>query len=174
LLHLNPAKHVICNTTLLSNFAVVHRVDLLIQVLATPLYTTAHVLDEISAGVSAGYTHLEALEQQLLAADSPFVLTPLESQELKTFREARLRLHAGEASCFAIALHRQFVFGTDDLAARKIVRANKVVVIGTVGVMVLCRRGVLPLADANQFLQQMIDAGYRSPVPRLDEFWKIG
>jgi len=169
---LNPAKPVICNTTLLSNFAVANRVDILTRALARPLFTTPQVVDEITAGVQAGYSHLGALESQLLAGTAPFTILSLDTAELPILRDLRVRLHAGEASCLAIAIHRSMVLGTDDLAARKIAKTKQVPVIGTVAAVVLCRHGLLSLDEANEILQQMIDAGYRSPVSRLDEFWR--
>jgi predicted nucleic acid-binding protein len=43
-------------------------------------------------------------------------------------------------------------------------------VTGTVGVLdVAVRRGLLTLAQANGLLADMIAAGYRSPLDRLDE-----
>lgn len=168
---MNPSP-VVCNTTLLYNFAAINRVELLLRALSRPIFTTVQVVDEISAGVQAGYAYLEALESLLLSNSSPVEITSLGSNELTTFRDLRLRLHAGEASCLAIALHRHHVLGTDDLAARKIARAKNVPVIGTLGALVLCRHSLLSLAEANRILQRMIDSGYHSPVSRLDEFWK--
>jgi predicted nucleic acid-binding protein len=61
---------------------------------------------------------------------------------------------------------------TDDLAARKRAKKLGVSLIGTVGALVLCRRGILTLDEANRILKGMIEAGYRSPVSRLDELWE--
>lgn len=169
---MNPPKPVICNTTLLSNLALVNRVDLLPRALARPLFTTPQVIDEISAGVQAGYAHLTALEALLLSDASLVKIISLANNELATFRDMRLRLHAGEASCLAIAWQRNYTLGTDDLAARKVARAKQVAVIGTIGVLVKCQHGLVSLDEANAMLQRMIEQGYRSPVPRLDDFWK--
>ena len=169
---MNAAKPVICNTTLLSNFAAAKCADLLIRALARPLYTTPEVVSEISDGVQAGYSHLEILETFLLQENSPLQIISLESKELAIFRELRLRLHAGEASCLAIAKHRAWILGTDDLAARKIARAKGVDVIGTIGALIVARKIGLSLDAANRILHEMIDAGYRAPVKQLDEFWK--
>ncbi|MBI4674283.1 MAG: DUF3368 domain-containing protein [Chloroflexi bacterium] len=169
---MNAAKTVVCNTTLLSNFAAAKRTELLTRALDRPLCTTPEVVSEISDGVQAGYSHLNALETSLLGENSPLQIVSLEPKELVTFRELRLRLHAGEASCLAIALHRHYVLGTDDLAARKLAKAKGVDVIGTVGALILARKIGLSLAEANSILQEMIDTGYRSPVKQLDEFWK--
>lgn len=162
----------ICNTTLLSNFAVINRVDLLTRAFARPLFTTPQVVDEINTGVQAGYAHLASLESLLLSDPSPFPIVSVAPDELSTFRDVRLRLHAGKASCLAIALHRGYILGTDDLAARKVAQARNVSVAGTIAALALCRHGLLSLDEANRILQQMIDAGYRSPVSRLDTFWK--
>lgn len=162
----------ICNTTLISNFALVGRLDLLPPALGRSLFTTTEVIDEISAGVRAGYKHLIDVEALLVSGTSPFRTLALEPTELATLQEIRLRLHAGEASCLAIALHRGLVLGTDDLAARKIARKRAGPVIGTVGALVLCRRGLLTLDQANDILRRLISLGYRSPVSRLDSLWK--
>jgi len=169
---LNPPRPVICNTTLLSNFAVIDRVDLLSRALARPLFTTPEVIDEISAGVQAGYAHLVALESLLLSVHSPFVIVSILPDELSTFRDVRLRLHAGEASCLAIAFQRKYILGTDDLAARKAAQTKNVPVTGTIATLALCHHGLLSLEEANRLLQDMISAGYRSPVTCLDSFWK--
>ncbi len=169
---MNPGKTVISDTTLISNFALVKRVELMIKALGRPIFTTAQVVDEISAGVQAGYQTLADVESLLLAETSPFQILALSSAELQTFRGLRLRLHSGEASCLAIAMHRGYVLGTDDLAARKVARANNVPVIGTVGVLALCHHGLLSLNQANHILQELISSGYRSPVSQLDDLWK--
>ncbi|MBI4788626.1 MAG: hypothetical protein HY782_16460 [Chloroflexi bacterium] len=168
---MNPPTPIICNTTILSNFAAIQRVALLPRALARPLLTTPEVLDEIRAGVQAGYPHLEPLETLLLSDASPIQITHLTSDELTTPRGMRLRLHAGEASCLAIALHRGYTLGTDDLAARKIAQTKNIPLIGTVGALALCRHGLLSLEEANTLLERLIDSGYRSPTPRLDNFW---
>jgi predicted nucleic acid-binding protein len=169
---LNLPKPIISDTTLISNFASVKRIDLLVEVLGHPLFTTAQVVDEISAGVRAGYKALVQAESLLLTENSPFEILALNPEELQSFRNARLRLHAGEARCLAVALHRKYVLGTDDLAARKIAHAKNIPVIGTIGVLVLCRRGLLTLDEANRVLNELISSGYRSPVTRLDGLWK--
>lgn len=165
-------KAVICDTTLLSNFAAAGQIALLLRALGRPLFTTPEVVAEISDGVQAGYAHLNELETLLLSADSPCEILSVDETEVGTYRELRLRLHAGEASCLAIAIHRALILGTDDLAARKIAKAQGVQVIGTVGALVLCKNELLTLDQANEILRQMIEKGYRSPVKRLDEFWK--
>ena len=169
---MNPLNPVVCNTTLLSNFALVNRVDLLTQALARPLFTTPQVVDEISAGVQAGYSHLTPLETLLLSNSSPLTLVSITPDELAVFRDVRLRLHSGEASCLAIALQRSYTLGTDDLAARKLAQARKVPVVGTIATLLLCRHGLLSLKEANVLLERMIDSGYRSPVQHLNNFWK--
>lgn len=166
-----PHKAVVCNTTLLSNFAAAKHIRLLLEALGHPCYTTSEVITEISAGVQAGYTHLNELESLLLSDASPCEILALTAAELTTYRQLSLHLHAGEASCLAIAAKRNLTLGTDDLAARKNARAQEVQVIGTVGALVLCKNGLLTLAHANEILAQMIQLGYRAPVPRLDEFW---
>jgi len=79
-------------------------------------------------------------------------------------------LDAGESSCLALAISRGLIFATDDLAARRLARKNKVLLTGTLGILIaLVRNNTLSLADANAMLSVMIRRHYRSPVDRLDD-----
>jgi predicted nucleic acid-binding protein len=170
---LNPAEPIVCNTTILSNFASVGQWELLQRVFqGREVYTTAFVLDEVSAGVEAGYAYLAPVEKTLIEKGAWITILPLTLTELELYCDLRLHLGPGEASCLSIALNRGYVLATDDLAARKRAKKLGVSLIGTVGALVLCRRGILTLDEANRILKGMIEAGYRSPVSRLDELWE--
>jgi predicted nucleic acid-binding protein len=78
-------------------------------------------------------------------------------------------LDPGEASGLALAMSRNLIFVTDDQAARRLAKANGVLLSGTIGILIaLVRRQTLPLSEANQLLIAMIARRYRAPVERLD------
>ncbi len=111
----------IFDTTVLSNFAAVGRLELLKAQYRDAAFITVEVGDELRKGVKAGYVYLEPILQQLenVSPDGWLCLLGPESPD-----EHRLRsefdqfLDAGEASCLALAISRGLTFVTDDLAAR--------------------------------------------------------
>ena len=90
--------------------------------------------------------------------------------ELATFVALPRRLHGGEASSLAIALHRNWLLMTDDDTARRQAEAMGIRYTGTLGCLVLMvRRGLVVVDEANAWLRAMIERNYRSPVDRLDD-----
>jgi predicted nucleic acid-binding protein len=163
----------IFDTTVLSNLAVVGRLDLLEKRYSTVGFTTVEVSDELRRGVQAGYAYLEDALQQVQAI-SPGgwlrVVAPESEPEHRLRGEFDLLLDPGEASCLTLAITRGLVLVTDDLAARQLAQERDVPLTGTVGILLaLVRGGSLPLTEANAILAEMIERHYRSPVDRLDE-----
>ncbi len=79
-------------------------------------------------------------------------------------------LDLGEASCLALAASRGVILATDDLAARRLAPGEGVSLTGTLGVLVaLVRDDALPLSEANEMLEAMIQRRYRSLVDKLDD-----
>jgi predicted nucleic acid-binding protein len=127
----------------------------------------------LAAGVHVGHSHLrQALAQirghgksgwlELLRLESP--------DEFALYEELARALDLGEASCLALAAHRQLSMATDDAAARRIASRLGVPLTGTVGILgASVREGQLALPAANAILAGMIRAGYYSPVETLDE-----
>ena len=71
-------------------------------------------------------------------------------------------------SSLAIAQHREWLFLTDDLAARKEARKRNIRLSGTLGCLVLAtERDICTLGEANYWLNQMIKQDYKSPVKDL-------
>ena len=161
---------VISNTTVLSNFAGIGQLDLLRQ-LYSRLRISTNVHAEVVEGLEGRYRFYEAVEHVL---DPPntgswLQLVGLEpEQELRYFRECPTHLHAGEASCIAIARHRGWLLLTDDRAARREAARHGIRLSGTLGCLLLCaERNVCTLDQANSWLQLMIQQRYRSPVRDL-------
>jgi len=162
---------VISNTTVLSNFAAIERIELL-QRLFQSLFISLQVHQEIQAGLTDGYGFYRSLESHILskAEDSWVHLTSLVSdQEISTFLYLPRHLHDGEASSLAIAQSRGWLFLTDDRAARREAKARKVPFSGTLGCLALgVERGMWPLKEANGWLHAMIRQGFYSPMSDLE------
>ena len=59
---------------------------------------------------------------------------------------------------------------TDDRAARKLAAQLKIPISGMLGVLLrLVQIDVLTMPEANELLGQMIAAGYRSPVEKVED-----
>jgi len=166
---------IIANTTVISNFAHVGQLECLPR-LWRQLYISDKVFDEIQAGLLQGYTFYTGIEQHIFPFSQTGWLhltacnTP---EEFRTFGQLLTTLHSGEASCLAIAAHRQWTFLSDDKAARKTSQTLKVPLSGTLGILLaLVKQGHLPLSEADTILQQMIQAGYRSPIVSLADILK--
>lgn len=163
---------VIANTTILSNFCAVGRLDLLRHVLGQ-VYISTDVYAEILDGLAEGNDFYAGIEAQVypLKDDGWLHLTAPDSDaELRLFGELQGGLHRGEASCLAIATRRGWALLTDDARARRAARELKVILSGTLGVLVqTVRRGLLSLEEADLLLGQMIRAGYHAPYTSLAE-----
>jgi predicted nucleic acid-binding protein len=161
------------DTTVLSNFAAVHRLDLLEGRYRGVVFTTLEVSNELRKGIKAGYAYLKpALQQIETISPSGWIrlLSPDSAVEHRLQSEFDQFLDAGEASCLALAISRGFTLVTDDLAARRLAQARDVPLTGTLGILIaLVRDDALPLNKANAILTTMIQRRYRSPVDRLDE-----
>jgi predicted nucleic acid-binding protein len=152
---------VLLDNTVLTNFALVNRADLVLGLWGEACGTTTAVLNEYQAGVESG----------LLAVGIWDTLQRIELDEAESFFATMLsrRLGAGERTCLPVAVHRQALLVTDDLDARHFAREHNIPTTGTVGVLVSCvRQGYLPVDQANAVLAEMIRFGYRSPVALLD------
>ena len=105
------------DTIVLSNFALSGRFDLLIDRYGPRAQITPEVLDEVSAGIVAGYRGLKqievAVEKGACSAASPLTIA-----ERTIYRELLGTLGSGEASCITCAQCGGGLVATDDRAAR--------------------------------------------------------
>ena len=161
---------VIANTTAISNFASVGRLDLL-QALLGEVFISSGVYDEIQDGLQEGYDFYSDLEGLIypFTEEGWLRLTSLEGEdELKLYGSLPKQLHWGEASCLAIARHRGWALLTDDKKARKVAREWGITLSGTLGVLVQAvQAGLLTVDEGNGLLREMIAKGYRSPYADL-------
>jgi predicted nucleic acid-binding protein len=167
----------LANTTVISNFAAVGRLDLLKRVHGR-LHLPNEVYEEILDGLEEGYGFYAAIEGQIypFAEEGWMELVSMrDEEEFRLFQSLPRRLHHGEASCLAIAQHRKWAFLSDDKLARKSARSLGIVVSGTLGVLAQAvKRQLVTVEEADKLLGEMIVRGYHSPFRRLEQFLEDG
>jgi len=157
-----PSRLVLLDNTVLTNFSLVHRVDLVLNLWGEAGATTPAVIAEYQAGVEVRDLTPDAWEGLPVIS-----LSQSEKAFAKTLSNT---LGAGETSCLAVAVHRQGMVATDDADARRVARKHGLRLSGSLGILVLnTRRGAITLAKGNGLLEQLIDLGFRSPVNTLDD-----
>ncbi len=167
---------VISNTTVLSNFAAIdslHRLHELFEEVFLP----TEVYQEIQRGLEEGYAFYSGVEDVLhpKREDGWLRLTSLNNEgEVLIFSGMPGQLHAGEASCLAIARQRNWLLLTDDKAARRHAADLKIAVSGTLGCLVLgIERNLWTLEESNDWLKRIIASGFHSPVADLSGLVKL-
>ena len=151
---------VLVDNTVLSNFAKVNRLDLIKRAF-DHVYITEQVLEEFRRGVR---------RRVLPDVNLDFEVLKLKDEETELYNALRVKLGKGEASCLAIAKHRNMKFLTDDSDARKMANILGVPVSGTIGVLVRCvEEGIITKEEGNHILKEMIARGFYSPISDLDE-----
>lgn len=156
------SRLVVLDNTILTNFALVDRADLILDLWGKGCATTTAVIDEYQAGIAS----------RGLPAQSWDNLTRLTLQPVEKAFANKLppQLGSGERSCIAVAVHRQGLFVCDDAKARHEAQRHGVTVTGTIGILVLnVHQGNLTPAKGNTILADMMAQGYRSPVTTLDD-----
>jgi len=156
---------VVSNTTVLSNFASIGQLAVLRHIFGS-VYLPAEVLAEIEDAQREGYAFFADIEQHIFpfTQDGWLHLVSLTETELRLAATLSAGLHRGERSCIAIALQRNWLMLTDDRAARAEARLRQARFSGSIGCLVLAvERGLVPLAQANGWLEAMIAQGYYAP-----------
>ena len=154
------------DTVILSNFALVNRLDLLNIMYPGQLYITTEVVDEISAGISSGYKSLQGILDAI--SDGVYYQHSLSSMERQLYTTLLVNLGAGEASSIAAAKTTKRIVVTDDKLARNICSESGIKVTGTIGILnKLHMKDLLQVTQADSILQEMIIHGFYSPVSRI-------
>jgi len=166
---------VVSNTTVLSNFAAIGRLEML-QSLYGEIFIPTEVHQEIQHGLEEGYGFYTAVERVIHpgTADGWIRLTSLQNEsELALLAALPSRLHAGEAAGLVLAEHRGWLFLTDDKAARSIARQRQVPLSGTLGSLVLgVERQLWTVGEANRALTAILQSGFFSPVADVGDLVK--
>lgn len=155
------AGPVLLNNTVLTNFALVGRSDLVFSLWGAKCMTTTAVMSEYAAGVLGRGLPADSWKEL-----AQWTLQPAE----QVFADGLPpQLGAGERSCIAVAVHHQALFACDDAKARQEAQRHGVAITGTLGILVLTvRQGSISLDEGNAILAEMIAQGYRSPVVTMD------
>jgi predicted nucleic acid-binding protein len=157
------AGPVLLDNTVLVNFAVAERPDLVLRTWPESVCTIPAVRDEYSRGVAN-----DVLPE---SAWSQLPLCELTEEEVAFATNLSSRLGAGERTCLAVAHSQDGLFVSDDADARGEARDRGIAVTGTLGILARAvGEDIISLREGNRLLARMIEAGYRSPVDRLDTF----
>ena len=157
-----PEKKWVFDTVALSNFLLSDSIFILAERYRKRGVITWQVYDEISAGI-AEYPELKQVDK--LIEDKTFKLVSLSRKEYQHFLQLIGHLGKGEASCVAFAKEQAAIVVTDDRSARKQCSVMKIPVTGTVGILkASALGGYISLAQADESLRKMIEAGFYSPV----------
>lgn len=148
------------DTTPLSNFAHVHRPELIRAALGDQAATTPHILLEFQRGVDLGLVPITDWTWLKIAKPT--------ARERSLADEFLRQLDPGEAECLAVAVTRGGVFLSDDFAARRLAQLEGLPTSGTLGILLkLVSDAALTLDEADLLLMNMIRHGYRSPISTL-------
>jgi predicted nucleic acid-binding protein len=161
-----PRNATVLDTSVLSNFAQVDHVELLVHL--PRLVSVEAVRDELVRG-AATHSYLEQAVA-MLGAEIP-VTTP--SSSAADVEETLLgALDPGEAQALAVAEVADGMIVTDDGDARATANGRGVGVTGSIGLMVrFVEDGRLSTGTADRYLKRWIDeAGFRSPARDFDVF----
>lgn len=154
-----PRSATVLDTTVLSNFAHVDRVELLFDL--SRLVTVDAAQRELDEGTETHPYLTNAVTA--LGTEIP-VLSP--SEEATETAETLLEtLDPGEAQALAVAEATHGVLVTDDGDARRTAKRRDVDVTGSIGLLVrFVDDGRLSVGTADSYLKRWIDdAGFRSP-----------
>ncbi|MBI4746403.1 MAG: DUF3368 domain-containing protein [Deltaproteobacteria bacterium] len=153
----------VVDNTVLSNFALIKREDVLMKVFDGVLYTFTEVLQEFQLGKDRGI--LPDIDWSWIR-----VLEIESEQEEHLFERLTERLGMGESACLSLAVNRNIKILTDDLDTRNYAQRLAVPVSGTIGVLVLAvKKGIISLEEGNKSLVEMVENGYYSPYNALDD-----
>jgi predicted nucleic acid-binding protein len=152
---------VLLDNTILTNFALVGLTPILRELWGKRVATTEEVLEEYAAGVETG---------KLPRVDWMHLKTIALSSQEKVLAISRFpKFGRGERSCLIVAIERGAMLGSDDQLARRAALYHRVELMGTIGILRTCVQSkLLSRTDAQLKLDEMIAAGYYSPVLKLD------
>jgi predicted nucleic acid-binding protein len=150
------------DNTILSNFGLVRRSDVLFDLWSSVMVTTRPVMNEYQNGIISRSLAVHAWENVPMLESNPY--------EIAFAGQLPGDLGEGERSCLAIAILRKGWIASDDLKARLVAKQYGIGVTGTIGAFQDAHKHqILDLRTANTLLKKMIAAGYRSPLDDLEK-----
>jgi len=153
---------VLLDNTVLSNFSIVRRPDLVRVAFVEKVGTTEQAFQEMQDGITIG--KIPACDWDWLTR---VALTSVEQVQFEAFHE---HMGMGEASCLAMAKERAYRLATDDKDARRLARQLGISLTGTIGILaILVKQGELTLTEGDHLLEEMVASGYRAPLATLQD-----
>lgn len=161
-----PGNPTVLNTTVLSNFAQVDHIELLLDL--PRLVTVDAVHQKLEDGAE---THLYVERAVEVLGDKIPVLSPSSSAE-RGEAELLETLDPGEAQALAVAEAADGTVVTDDGDARAVANQRGVGLTGSIGLLMrFVEEDSITAATADAYLKRWIDdAGFRSPARDFDVF----
>jgi predicted nucleic acid-binding protein len=161
-----PPNATVLNTTVLSNFAQMDHVELLLEL--PRVVTVAAVQEELAAGAETPLyiEHaLGVLEEEVGVIGPSVSAEKIEDQLLGT-------LDPREPQAMAVAQAADGMLVTDDGDVRAIAAQRGVALTGSIGLLVrFVEKGHISAERADQYLKRWIDdGGFRSPARDIDVF----
>lgn len=154
------SKLVLLDNTVLTNFALINRPELVLNLWPGACSTPA-VLGEYQAGMVSRNLPIDTWKTLLVVK--------LTQSEINLAKSLIRRFGAGERECLAVANNRNGLFASDDLDARYQARKYGIPTTGTIGILILnIQQGRLSAEEGNDLLEQLIREGYHSPVSNLN------
>lgn len=151
----------VVDNTVISNFALIGKLELLKESLKEKLVFPEEVKKEFLTGINKDIIPKTDI--------SWLKIVKRKSSENKLFEELCLRLGKGESACLSIAANRKWYLFTDDKDARNTAQRFEVPVSGTIGLLIyLIKKKNISLEKGNEMLKNMIKKGYYSPIKVLD------
>jgi predicted nucleic acid-binding protein len=165
------------DTSPLSAFARVGRLDVLETRFGDTARWTVEVQDDVRRGVAAGHAHLTPVLGGTWLGEPLRLTEPSDLAEVERLRQAlggtdaRPTRHRGEAATILAAKHLDAVAVLDERDARRLAAARGIPIVGTEGILRACaRRGQLTWGDAWGLFAEMRRLGERMRQITRDEF----
>lgn len=167
---------IIFDNTVLSNFALAQVFYVLKMLYSGRAFVGKAVQCEIIAGIESAndscFSSRTKLQEINQALQEGWMKTPSddinpndEAVELQLTLEYSKRFGAGESEAMGIAHNRNWVFASDDGAARKCAKERGIRLTGSIGILVKAVKSkFLSLSVADTVHARMIDEGYHSPL----------
>ena len=153
---------VLLDNTVFSTFSIIRRPDMVRVAFAEQVGTTEQAFGEMVGGSAIGT--IPDCDWGWLVR---IAIAAGEQGQFEVFCE---HLGEGEASCLAVAKERGYKLATDDKDACRLARQLGISLTGTIGILaILVKQGQIGLDEGERFLQEMVAAGYRSPLMTLKE-----
>ncbi|MBC8231357.1 hypothetical protein H8E77_17535 [bacterium] len=171
---MRDANEILVDNTVFSNFASIHRLDVLQKVMHR-VFITQQIYDEVIAGILAGYDFQQQVQAEVIKKppEKWIYITNIRDAEISLYQKLLITLGKGEASGIATAKVRNWGFLTDDRKARRIAQEQGIKLSGTLGILrSAVIRQVLTAAEADNLLGEMIKRGYHSPYTSINQLMK--